>query len=120
MAISKYQRSDVAGEEWMRAGRIIFENPPSGDFKVRFSEERAVALADGTILTKPVAILEDGRSEAQLGEAFELLDPATGLGTGSFMTYGQLHAALYSMYLEASVNHHAAAPAPEPSDPPAP
>jgi hypothetical protein len=119
MSITKYQRSDVAGEEWMRAARIIFENPPSGEFKVRFAEERAIALSDGTVMTKPVGVLEDGRNEDQLEESFELVDPATGEGSGSFMTYAQLHAALYSLYLKASVDHHGAPPETEPTDPPA-
>jgi hypothetical protein len=118
MPITKYQRSDVAGEEWKRAARIIFENPPTGDFKVRFAEERAVALADGTVLSKPIGVLEDGRTEDQLDESFELIDSATGLGSGSFMTYAQLHTALYSLYLKASIEYHGTPPVEEPTDPP--
>lgn len=106
MATTKYQRSDVAGEEWMRAKRVVFENPPEADFMVRFAEERAVALADGTIMTHGLGVLEDSRPQDQLDEPFELVDPATGEGSGSFMTYAQLHAALYSLYLKVSNEHH--------------
>lgn len=102
MSIIKYDRSDVAGEEWLRARRVIFENPAEGSLSVRFAEERAVALANGNIMTEQLGILEASRSEDQLDEAFELLDPATGEGSGSFMTYEQLYGALYSLYLKTS------------------
>lgn len=115
----KYQRSAVAGEEWMRANRIIFENPPEGDFKVRFAEERAVALADGTIMTHQMGVLEDSQPQDQLNESFELIDPTTGEGSGAYMTYEQLHAALYSLYLKTSQAHHGTASAPDPEAPPA-
>lgn len=115
----KYQRSAVAGEEWMRANRIIFENPPSGDFKVRFAEERAVALADGTVLSKPIGVLEDSCPQDQLDQSFELIDPLTGEGTGAFMTYAQLHSALYSMYLKTSQAHHGLQEPEQPEVPPA-
>ena len=104
--IVKYKRSDVAGEEWMRASRIIFENPPTGDFKVRFAEERAVALSDGTILTKPMGTLEASTPQSSLNDSFELIDPRAGEGSGSYMTYGQIHAALYSLYLLVSKRAH--------------
>lgn len=116
----KYQRSDVAGEEWMRAKRVIFENPPEGDFKVRFTEERAVALADGTILTQPMGVLEDSRPQDQLSESFELLDPTTGEGSGAYMTYEQLHVALYSLYLKTSNAHHGTGVDELPEDPEVP
>lgn len=114
----KYQRSDVVGEEWMRANRIIFENPPTGDFKVRFAEERAVMLADGTVMSKPMGVLEDSCPQDQLDQSFELIDPTTGEGTGAHMTYAQLHSALYSMYLKASQAHHGTAPVEETEVPP--
>lgn len=120
MATTKYQRSDVVGEEWMRAKRVIFENPPEGDFKVRFAEERAVALADGTVMTQQLGTLEDSRPQDQLDEAFELIDPTTGVGTGSFMTFTQLHMALYSLYLKTSQAHYGTTPSDVPENPEVP
>lgn len=116
----KYLRTDVTGESWMRASKVVFENPPAGDFVCRFAEEKAVVLADGEIMTQKLGVLEASRSPEQMDEAFELLDPTTGEGSGSFMTYGQLHTALYSLYMKTSLNHHGVAPESEPTDPPAP
>lgn len=120
MSITKYQRSDVVGEEWLRAKRVIFENPPEGALSVRFAEERAVALADGTIVSKQMGILEASRQENELDEAFELLDPTTGEGSGSYMTYAQLYGALYSLYLKTSQEARGTLPADEPIVDPGP
>jgi len=103
----KYLQSSVAGEEWTRAKRIIFENPTTGAFTVRFAEERAVALADGTVLSQPMGILEDSRLPEELGESFNLLNPTTGDARGAVMTYEQLHVALYSLYMATSRRAHA-------------
>lgn len=97
----------------MRANKIVFENPPEGDFVARFAEERAVLLADGKILTEKLGILEQSIAPVDMNQSFELLDVATGLGSGSFMTYEQLYAALYTMYVNASKEKHVT-PEPEP------
>lgn len=120
MSITKYQYSSVVGEEWLRAKRVVFENPPEGDFRVRFAEERAVALADGSIMTEQLSLLEDSRPQDQLDEAFELIDPTTGEGSGSYMTYAQLHGALYSLYLKVSQEKHGTTPVEEPVETEAP
>lgn len=102
----KYQRSDVTGESWMRAGKVVFENPPQGNFVCRFSEEKAVVLAGGEIITQKLGVLEASKEPEKLDESFELLNPETGEGSGSFMTYAQLHTALYSLYMQTSMEHH--------------
>jgi len=65
-------------------------------------------------------MLEDSRPQDQLDEAFELIDPTTGTGSGSFMTYEQLHVALYSLYLKTSQAHHGTAPSDIPENPEVP
>ena len=98
--MSNYQQTHVDGDTWLRANKIIFDNPYAGKKRVRFVEEKAYVL-DDEIITKPKDILDvDILSEEDMEREVEIIDPETGESTGEKITYKQLYAILFSAYIE--------------------
>jgi hypothetical protein len=89
---------------WKRACKIEITNPITGSPSAIFSEEIATALPDGTFISKHSTSLSENATDMTL--TFPLLDPATGNVVGS-MTYGQLYAAMYSLYLNLAAERDA-------------
>jgi len=98
--MSNYNQTSVDGESWIRARRVVIENPVFGDKRVRFIEEKAYVL-DGKVVSEPygsIDIVVDG-AEDMLDE-IDIIDPATGELTGYTMTFQELYAILYSAYID--------------------
>lgn len=93
-----YQPSSVTGtvSTWKRAARIEIQNPAVGTPSAVFSEELATSLPNGTIVTQPSTTISS--SATDMTTSFPLLDPTSGAVVGT-MTYGQLYASMYSLYL---------------------
>lgn len=114
--MSNYKQTTVAGESWVQAKRIVIENPLSEDNTVKFIEEKVVVLEDGTVTT-PYGVLNisvDNNNNI-MTEEIEILDPISNEPTGTFISYGELHAIIFSTYMKL-VNERDAQP-PDAIDP---
>ena len=101
--MSLYQPSDVAGTKSTRAYRVECQNPLEGQASITFAEQSVVNLDDGTVITKDLGNLNEVLSEENAGTEFALLNPLTGEPTGQNMSYGQMFAVLYSLYLDLAI-----------------
>lgn len=97
--MSNYKQTTVAGESWVRAKRIVIENPLSEDNTVKFIEEKVVVLEDGTVTT-PYGVLNISVDNNNMTEEIEILDPISSEPTGTFISYGELHAIIFSTYMK--------------------
>jgi hypothetical protein len=103
-----YQESAVAGTSWTRACRVICENPLSGQgLSAGFVEERVVSMGADQQMTQPMGVLTEPFSAANMGEVFNLLDPATGAVIGT-STYGAVFMQLHSLYYHVAAKRDAA------------
>lgn len=98
MSTPFYQQNSVSGQvtNWKRANQIVISNPVNGAPTVIFVEEIATQLPDGSIIVKPSTQIQNEVTDMSI--SFTLIDPTTGNIVGT-MTYGQLYASMYSLYL---------------------
>lgn len=120
-----YQYSAVTGESWLRAKRIVIDNPLNGIPSVKFVEERVVNIAGGEQYFRDQGVLELTATEASMTKEIPLLDPETGESTGQVVTYGEAYIMLFSAYIhfaDLRDNPPEAEPVEEPlsEEPPAP
>lgn len=99
--MSNYAESPVTGTQWLRAARVVVENPRAGTPAVTFVEERALQLGSEVLLTpagnlvEPFILTGDG---ANAGEVFQLRNPLDGAPLGATATYADLQVLLFSLY----------------------
>lgn len=107
--MSNYQQTSITGESWIRAVRVVLENPLIGTPAATFVEERAINLGSETLvrphgnLVEPFIASGDG---ANLTETFDLLNPDTGAVIGS-ATYQEVYAMLHSLYYHVAAKRDA-------------
>lgn len=108
-----YRQTSVTGESWVRATRIVIENPRKGVPAATFIEEQVVNVGDDEV-ARPVGNVSEpfivSGEEANLMESFDLLHPETGEVVGS-ATYLDIHVMLHSLYYHVAAKRDAG-PAP--------
>ena len=111
-----YNETTVAGKQWQRCHQIRIENPLGGTPSVHLSEQKIVLL-DGARYDQSV-----GGMDITFDPAAEipLLNPADGTPLGATMTQGQIHVALWSLYMQAAAARDIANAPPAPEAPAAP
>lgn len=92
-----YQQTEIAGDSWIRANRIIIENPYEGTPAATFMEERIINLPDNVITQSQGCIVEPFLSE-NFEKTFPLLHPQTGESVG-LASYQDVYILLSSLYL---------------------
>ena len=94
-----YKESVISGNSWQRCPQIVIDNPRGGSPYVRFDEEVVLAV-NGQEVRRPVGTIVVPFDPAR---EINLLDPTTGLPTGTSATYGDAYALLYSAYIDAAI-----------------
>lgn len=110
--MSDYNETTISGKSWQRCNEIRINNPRCGPPSVDFVEERVI-VADSES-RQALGVLTVAFDPAR---TFALRDPTTGEMTGSYMTYGEAYAVLYSAYINAALVRDADAVRPEPELP---
>lgn len=93
--MTDYKETEVTGTSWQRCDAVTISNPRNAVPTVRMSEEIIANLGGN----------EFSKTAQGLAFAFDpsivipLLNPVTGLSTGSSMTGMDVYVALYSLYI---------------------
>lgn len=96
--MANYRETGVRGESWVRAKRIVIDNPLEGIPNVKFIEEKVINLTDERYF-KTIGSMEAPASEDIMHEEIPLIDPVTSLPTEKSITYGEAYNVLKSAYL---------------------
>ena len=96
---AKYQQTHVTGEQWLRAKRIVIDNPLDGLPTARFVEERVVNIAGGGQFRRDAGVLEVPATQESATQVIPLVNPETGEPTGESLTYLEAQVVLHSAYL---------------------
>ena len=100
-----YQETTVAGTTWIRSYRVEIENQLGGVPSVVFREQRAITLADGSVVIVPI---NPGFVEAEFdaGAQIPLINPWTGEpltnvdGVQQYASHIEAYILLHSLYLQ--------------------
>lgn len=105
--MSNYQQTTIVGESWLRAKRIVIENPYNDANTVKFVEEKVFQLGDKVLTEQSdtLNILVD--SEEKMLEQVDIIDPSTGEPTGQTITFQEIYAILFSAYIEEAMKRDA-------------
>ncbi len=94
----KYKQTSVTGESWVRAKRIVIENVLNEDNAIKFVEEKVTNL-DGDNTSQDLGVLDNKVGDVDMSTEIPVIDPETGEPTGTSITYGELHAFIFSVYM---------------------
>ena len=102
-----YKESALTGSQWQRCNRITIDNHYQQTPQITMHEETLTVVGDKRFNENAGAVYVPFDPAAVI----ELLDPDTGAPLGASMTQGQIHVALWSLYMAAAALRDAAAPA---------
>jgi hypothetical protein len=90
-----YNETNVTGTKWTRSNQVRIRNPLDGIPTATFMEEEVVNLDNGERITQRASGVSERLIDPSV--SFNLLNPEDDSVIGT-MTYGQVYAALYSLY----------------------
>lgn len=93
-----YKRQNAEVSTYLRANKIVMNNPLSGIPDIHIYEERVLDMA-GEVSTRPVTIFSKPFSPTNAATEFALLDPETFSPTGQTVTYADVYAIIASLYM---------------------
>lgn len=110
--MADYKESTVSGTQYVRCHTVYLMNPLGGLKAANFMEETIINLANQQI-RKDVGGFQLPLTTENAASTFPLLNPVTGEATGQTMSYQDLYAALYSLYIAGALARDAALEPPQ-------
>lgn len=104
--MSNYKQSTVTGDSWVRAVRVVVENPSEGTPAISSIEERILNLP-GQKITQSAGNVSEPFTPENAMEQFNLLNPETGAVIGT-AKYQDVYVLLHSLYLHVAAKRDAA------------
>lgn len=90
-----YKESTLSGSQWQRCVRVTIDNNYGQVPQVTFHEEVVTQVGDKQFKENCGAVY----AEFDQNAVIQLLSPETGEPTGATMTQGQVHLAMWSLYM---------------------
>lgn len=100
-----YLESNVAGNKYVRCNAIHVMNVLNGAKMITLSEEQVIIL-DDDIITKPSNQIVKELTPNNANTSFDVLNPEDNSVVSS-MTYEEVYAVLYSLYLHSALERDA-------------
>lgn len=101
-----YKESDLSGSQWQRCNRITIDNRYEQTPQITMHEEIMTVVGGKRFQENAGAVYVTFDPNAVI----ELLNPETGEPLGATMTQGQIHVALWSLYMAQAAARDAAPP----------
>jgi len=102
--MADYKETNVSGKQWQRCNKIIIENTFGVVPRITLWEEQITSVGDQKFQQPSGALNIPFDPNATI----QLMNPANGLPLGVTMTQGQIHVALWSLYMHEAVKRDAA------------
>jgi hypothetical protein len=96
--MSNYKQTTVSGDSWVRASRILIDNPLNQPAQIRFVEDTVINLADTSITQSANSVLSEIFSDSTKDTEFNVINPSTG-DVVATATYKDVYAMLHSLYI---------------------
>lgn len=109
--MANYKETNLAGTSYVRAGSLTVINGEANK-SITFQEEQLINLESGDVIRKPAGQVWSPFTAENANTEFQVLNPGTGEPiAGATMTYADVYAALYSLYLHLATERDAMAEA---------
>lgn len=96
-----YDKTNVNGETWIRANKIVLLNDYGESPSITYIEEELFNFTDGTFVKKqynPLYPVYKSLTQENSNTVFDIVDSETKQNSGKSMTYKELYDSLYSLY----------------------
>ena len=93
-----YKESILSGSAWVRANRVILDNPYGQIASIRFEEEQIFATSDGDSISKPYGACQEFMTPESASTEFDITHPVTGDVLGK-STYQEVYVLMSSLYV---------------------
>ena len=102
--MADYKATSVSGNQWQRCNAIYIQNNYQQTPQITMQEEQLTLVGDQTFQRGVGGI----NVTINPDEVITLLNPADGTPLGATMTQGQIHVALWSLYMQKAAERDAA------------
>lgn len=100
--MANYQESNIAGTKYRRAFQVHVQNDMQHK-AITFEEEEVINLDGADVIQKKVGSVSKALTADNANTSFALINTETGEPSGQTMTYQEVYAALYGLYLHLAV-----------------
>lgn len=100
-----YLESNVVGSKYVRCKSLHVSNPLNGVKYISMEEEQVIQLEDESI-SKPYSAMSKMLTEETANTTFDILNPEDNSVVSS-MTYQDVYAVLYSLYMHSALERDA-------------
>jgi hypothetical protein len=118
--MADYKDTTVEGTAYVRCPQFIGWNPYGGTPSISFAEEQVINLTGGQTIRQPASGFTAMLTPETATNEIPILDPTTGLPTGTSVTFAQVYGIMYSVYIQLAKERDEAAAAPAPAPAPTP
>lgn len=95
-----YKQTQITGESWVRASKVLIDNPLEDVASIRFVEENVLNLGLlGKLSTPSINVITERLTKETTNTTFDILDADTLEPTGVVMTYQDVYKLLNSLYM---------------------
>lgn len=97
--MANYKETNLAGTSYIRANGLSVKNGET-EKRIIFAEEKVINLDDGEVFKQSAGSVQSLFTPENANTEFQVLNPGNGEPiAGATMTYADVYAALYSLYL---------------------
>lgn len=99
--MSKYNETNVTGESWIRANKLICTNEYEQSPSIFYQEEELFNFSDGKVVKSPYTPLNPAGTyftPENANTTFEIINPETEQPTGQTAEYKDLYVLIHSLY----------------------
>jgi hypothetical protein len=101
--MSNYKQTDIAGEAWTRAKRVVIDNTLNQTPVIEFIEEKVISIDSEMIHKDTMNLVEPFSNPLQ---EFNVVNPTTGEAVRT-ATYAEVYELLHSLYLHLAIRRDA-------------
>lgn len=103
--MANYQETNITGTKYRRAYQVHVANGMTNK-AITFQEEDVINLED-TVIQKKAGSVSKSLTSDNANTSFSIVDPVTGADSGQTMTYQEVYAALYGLYIHLATERDA-------------
>lgn len=100
-------RKIAEGDTWIRANRMVIENPINQKLRVTFAQEEVINIGENRYFNQiePVSFRVDPSSQEEMTRKIKIINPETGEVSDQEVSLIEIYSLMYSLYIDTFKAH---------------
>lgn len=100
-------RKIAEGDTWIRANRMVIENPIDRKLRVTFAQEEVINIGERRFFNQiePASFQVDPSSQEEMTRKIKIINPETGEETDQEVSLIEIYSIMYSLYIDTFKSH---------------